>query len=133
LRDSPAKSKRNFRAHKADDLQRNFRKQTANKRMASPLTGAEQRTTSATVAEQTQGDAVQCYCGSQAARECVKKYGPTQGQYFWTCATPWRAAGRCSFFRWVDEREGKRLSYKGRRVATRKRFRIESTALASHN
>jgi hypothetical protein len=96
--------------------------------MTSPVTGAEQLN-SATVAEEDHaelGNAVRCFCGSKASRECVKKYGPTQGQYFWTCATPWHAAGRCSFFRWVDEREGKRLSYKGHRFATRQRFSIQS-------
>lgn len=88
--------------------------------MASLLTGAELQHSA------EQDHAVRCYCGRNATRECVKKYGPTQGQYFWTCATPWHETGRCSFFRWFDEREGKRLSYKGRRVPTRQRFRIES-------
>lgn len=70
-------------------------------------------------------NAVLCFCGREAARERVKKYGPTQGQYFWTCATPRHAPGHCNFFRWLDEHEGRRLSYKGRRIVRHSRYRID--------
>jgi hypothetical protein len=66
---------------------------------------------------------VQCQCDRPAKEERVKKYGPTQGQLFWTCALPLGTPGRCNFFRWVDEAEGKRLSFKGRRFRpVRRRF-----------
>lgn len=66
---------------------------------------------------------VQCQCGRPAKEERVKKYGPTQGQLFWTCALPLGTQDRCNFFRWVDEAEGKRLSFKGRRFRPmRRRF-----------
>jgi hypothetical protein len=79
-------------------------------------------------AERAHAHAVLCYCGRNAVRACVKKYGPTQGQFFWTCATPWREPARCTFFRWFDESEGKRLSFKGHRVASRHRNRFHPNA-----
>ena len=41
--------------------------------------------------------APKCHCSMPATRRQVKKDGPNQGKWFWTCAS-----GTCKFFDWVE-------------------------------
>jgi hypothetical protein len=64
---------------------------------------------------------VRCHCDQPARCIRVSKYGPTQGQLFWSCALPLSHASRCTFFLWDNLPEAKRLLF--RRQERRRRRR----------
>jgi hypothetical protein len=61
-----------------------------------------------------------CDCSRAARCERVKKYGPTQGQLFWTCSLPLNDVGRCEFFLWDNLPEAKRLLFRRTRCHRRR-------------
>lgn len=64
---------------------------------------------------------IQCHCGQPARCVRVSKYGPTQGQLFWSCALPLSHTNHCKFFQWDNLPEAKRLLFRGRAPQTRRR------------
>jgi hypothetical protein len=53
----------------------------------------------------------------------VSKYGPTQGQLFWSCALPLSHTSHCEFFQWDNLTEAKRLLFRRRAPQRRRRTR----------
>ena len=47
-----------------------------------------------------------CKCGEDAALRTVKKLGPNEGRYFWTCKRPMDASQRCDLFHWASPMPG---------------------------
>lgn len=45
-------------------------------------------------------------CGDAAVLRSVKKEGPNEGRYFWTCSQPMDATTRCGFFQWASPMPG---------------------------
>ena len=45
-------------------------------------------------------------CGQNTVLRTVKKPGPNEGRYFWTCRQPMDAPERCGFFQWASPMPG---------------------------
>lgn len=60
---------------------------------------------------------VMCYCGTIARKNTVKKIGPTNGKFFYSCSRNMSDPLRCKFFQWHDDINRKMVETKEDHVA----------------